>query len=75
MLDSSVTDEVNAPFEPVPAQKAAGRISSQAGLASILGGLTHEQWMAERLLQAQASGEVVKLTGRRSISSPGGDAA
>lgn len=54
---------------------SAARISSQAGLASIREGLTHEEWMADRLRMAEAAGEIVKLTGRRSISDPGGDAS
>jgi len=35
----------------------------------------HELWMRDRLIEAERSGHVVKLTGPRSVSSPGGDAA
>lgn len=31
----------------------------------------HETWMRDRLILAERHGEVVKLTGSRSISSPG----
>lgn len=37
----------------------------------ILNQPTHETWMRDRLIEAERRGEVVKLTGRRSISSPG----
>lgn len=76
MLDPIVTGEVtNPPFPPAPAAAVSDRVSSQAGLASIRGGLTHAEWARERLLQAEAAGEIVKLTGRRSITNPGNDAA
>ncbi|CAN7514592.1 hypothetical protein LJR042_003509 [Microbacterium maritypicum] len=34
-----------------------------------------EAWMRDRLVEAERTGEVIKLTGRRSVSMPGGDAA
>jgi len=35
----------------------------------------HELWMRDRLIEAERTGEVIKLTGPRSVSAPGGDAA
>ena len=34
-----------------------------------------EPWMRDRLIAAELYGEVIKLTGHRSVSAPGGDAA
>lgn len=47
-----------------------GTVGTDAPVAS-----AHQLWMRDRLIEAERCGQVVKLTGARSISTPGGDAA